>query len=374
MEGELATSDQPTKTGFWSGPGSINVRVEYQIINGWAITEGDICLGSAEEMEKSSDPQYLTKIAEEATQEARNTTEGPLMAGVIAGSQYRWPNCTMPYEIDPNLPNNTRVTDALRQISERTGFRFVRRTNQSDYVYFTDTGDQNCWSMIGRRGGRQIIHLSSGCSTGSTVHECLHALGFYHEQSRNDRDSWVRINWANIQENFRSNFNQYLNNGVDIGPYDYGSIMHYRRRAFAIDDTQDTIIPLRPGAEDMGQRRELSTLDAQGIYDVYPQCRPYRFSGLWRPGSGGYWWWYGANAEQFGNKMREFAEQGYRPVDIEVTLVNGQYRFSGLWRPGSGGYWWWYGANAEQFGNKMREFAEQGYRPEDIETQYLFAT
>jgi hypothetical protein len=262
----------------------------------------------------------------------------------------------------------------MRQISGRTGFRFVRRTNQSDYVYFTDTGDPNCWSMIGRRGGRQIIHLSSGCGTGNTIHEILHAMGEYHTQSRNDRDSWVRINWANIDQNYRSNFNQYLNSGIDVGPYDYCSIMHYGRRAFAMDTTQDTIIPLRPGAECMGQRNGLSTQDAQGIYEYYPQCRPYRFSGLWRPGSGGYYWWYGADALNFGNKMKEYADQGYRPVDIEVTFVNGQYRFSGLWRPGSGGYYWWYGANAENFGNKMKEYADQGYRPVDIETRYIFGS
>ena len=53
--------------------------------------------------------------------------------------------------------------------------------------------------MIGRQGGKQQISLGNGCGTkGVAIHEMMHALGFFHEQSRRDRDQYIRIMWNNI--------------------------------------------------------------------------------------------------------------------------------------------------------------------------------
>lgn len=37
-------------------------------------------------------------------------------------------------------------------------------------------------------------------------------------------------------------------------PYDYNSILHYSTKAFAVNRSQDTIMPLHP-APNMGQRK-----------------------------------------------------------------------------------------------------------------------
>jgi hypothetical protein len=120
------------------------------------------------------------------------------------------------------------------------------------------------------RGGRQVISLGTGCSTGNTIHEIGHAIGLWHEQSREDRDTWIRINWQNIDPNQRHNFDQHITDGDDVGPYDYCSIMHYPRTAFSING-QATIEPLRQGAECMGQRNGLSEGDSTAALQLYPR-------------------------------------------------------------------------------------------------------
>ena len=50
-------------------------------------------------------------------------------------------------------------------------------------------------------GNKQIINIGTGCEyKGIVQHEILHALGRVHEQSRPDRDFYVRINEANIEQ------------------------------------------------------------------------------------------------------------------------------------------------------------------------------
>lgn len=53
---------------------------------------------------------------------------------------------------------------------------------------------------MGMQNGGQEISLGEGCDRKEIIeHEILHALGFFHEQSRRDRDSHININWENIK-------------------------------------------------------------------------------------------------------------------------------------------------------------------------------
>ena len=62
-----------------------------------------------------------------------------------------------------------------------------------------------CWSSVGKKYWRQNhgqeLSLGRGCNhKGSIIHELMHALGFWHEQSRPDRNLYVEVLWENIQD------------------------------------------------------------------------------------------------------------------------------------------------------------------------------
>jgi hypothetical protein len=257
MEGEFR-SGPVAGTALISGMTFPLKGVQYAEVEGLAIFEGDIVLGTADQVRADSD-----------------NMAGTLQFAVgITGPQFRWPNATVPYEIDSALPNKQRVTDAIAHWHANTRIRFVERTAANaaqfpDFVRFVPSS--GCSSMVGRQGGQQNINLGSGCTMGNAIHEIGHTVGLWHEQSREDRDAFVRIVFANVDPAMQHNFLQHITDGDDLGPYDYGSIMHYPPNAFSVNG-QDTIIPqqaLPPGVT-MGQRTGLSAGDIAGVHMMYP--------------------------------------------------------------------------------------------------------
>ena len=236
-------------------------ELEYSVIDGKAIFEGDIYLGEVDETGSLLLPQ--------ASGEERAVTasgETAPEAVVITGQRFRWPADIVPFEIDPALPNQQRIHDAIAHIERLTNIRFVNRTTaHSNYIHFF-AGD-GCWSSVGMQGGRQRISLAAGCGFGATVHEILHALGHWHEQSREDRNSFVTIHWENIEAGKEHNFDQHIADGDDIGLYDYGSLMHYGRFAFTSNGLP-TIEPL--GSQAIGQRAGMSLGDIAAVRLLYP--------------------------------------------------------------------------------------------------------
>jgi hypothetical protein len=151
------------------------------------------------------------------------------MAFIIKYSNKRWPNGIVPYEIDPAFtvgsPERNAILNAIAHWEQNTRIRFVYITNESDFLYFVDD-PRRCRTPVGRKGGRQNVTCTllpgGGFNTRSVIHEIGHAVGFYHEHQRPDRNGRVEVAAGSDPINY-----QILTDGITIGDYDCNSIMHY---------------------------------------------------------------------------------------------------------------------------------------------------
>ncbi|CAF2720988.1 unnamed protein product [Rotaria sp. Silwood2] len=211
----------------------------------------------------------------------------PAGRGVAIRSVYqRWAHGVVPYEFASNITVNDsifivkmmRAMENLTQVNNTQCISF-RPRDTSDLYYITIFNGSGCYAPVGSWGNyignRPVSFMHGRYSTcmvsGIIQHELTHVLGFYHEQSRPDRDSYVSIQWSNIQPANVFNFDKYNYSQVDtlMTSYDYGSVMHYERNAFAINDSGVTIIPTQNASAFIGQRVQLSPIDILEIQRYY---------------------------------------------------------------------------------------------------------
>ena len=161
----------------------------------------------------------------------------------------RWANGVVPYEFAANVcmltsspsqistivtilarNNSLFIVQMMREMENLTRVNNTRcisfrPKNTSDRFFLTIFNGSGCFSpvsveiyvitkmlisvshqvgswgnYVGLRGVSLMDSPTSTCMiSGIIQHELTHTLGFYHEQSRPDRDTYVSIQWANIR-------------------------------------------------------------------------------------------------------------------------------------------------------------------------------
>ncbi|XP_064647829.1 meprin A subunit beta-like [Lineus longissimus] len=197
---------------------------------------------------------------------------------------HRWPNGVVPYTFSTkdkeqfNATEKANITAAMDQFHQHTCIKFVPRSGQEE-SYIRLRKGRGCSSPVGMmrpskffKTEGQVLTLGEGCFIrGTIMHEMMHALGFYHEQARWDRDQYVLIKPQYILKGMLSQFRIFDPKRVNFAlgaPYDYGSLMHYPSDAFVLYDDDDSIVPLQPGAK-IGQREGFSDIDLWKINTLY---------------------------------------------------------------------------------------------------------
>ncbi len=265
------------------------------------------------------DIQVSPSFYQELVTAARSPQSAP-----ISHRAELWPNGVIPFQFETaceststcseaplsgcvSAANQTAMLNAMAALQAVANVNFQQCANNScsgDFVNIRDTtndttaGDGNVCnnasvnnSAVGVKGGKQTINIVSWGSRFIIVHELLHCLGFFHEQSRPDRDKYMRPICENVKkggcggDTYKVNFT-IKSDAEPYGYYDFESVMHYGQCAFSVNEINcPTVSAQFPDGgitvqvrepyntqwqNVIGQRNRLSELDRASVSFLYP--------------------------------------------------------------------------------------------------------
>ncbi|KAF7239478.1 Meprin A subunit alpha [Varanus komodoensis] len=174
-------------------------------------------------------------------------------------------------EINSDLNAKGVILKAFEGFHLKSCVNFKPRDRERSFIIFQKL--DGCWSAIGDAKHGQNLSIGVGCDHKAIVmHEILHALGLFHEQTRTDRDDYVKIWWEHVLPDQIHNFKKYGDSYLtDLNtPYDYESIMHYGPFSFSKNSSLRTITArISEFNHIIGQRLDFSTTDLARLNRMY---------------------------------------------------------------------------------------------------------
>lgn len=157
---------------------------------------------------------------------------------------------------------------------------FIERNavEHKDFIRFIKhDAECGCCSYVGKQGGGQEVVIGECEGTESIVHELGHAIGFYHEHGRPDRDDYIEIIEKGVEPSvWKRQYEKVPSKEIDTfdEPYDFDSIMHYGPYYLTPKEGKNGIVPK------LGYNERLSDADIRKANKLYqcPECGQTYFS------------------------------------------------------------------------------------------------
>uniref|UniRef100_A0A914Q8U9 Metalloendopeptidase n=1 Tax=Panagrolaimus davidi TaxID=227884 RepID=A0A914Q8U9_9BILA len=200
-------------------------------------------------------------------------------------SRFKWKsrdaygNYQIPYVIAGpfNRDEYQMIINAMVRIQANTCIRFIRRTKERDFINIESVDGEGCFAYVGNHGGRSSMNLESSSKASCmfhdiVIHELLHSVGLWHEHMRHDRDNYIKVHYENINRAMSPQFIKIpQSQGETYGTkYDYSSVMHYDKSAFAKKKGLLTMETLDKNAQGLiGKAKDASYSDYKKVCAMY---------------------------------------------------------------------------------------------------------
>lgn len=141
----------------------------------------------------------------------------------------------IPITSTANSQLKSRVVQAINEIQANTNVRFYNSINDpvtdptwgftypNVHIHVASDAKKGS-SFVGLQGGEQYIYLPLAATKEFIMRALVNAAGMYNEQQRNDRDTYVNINTANVDAVNRFQFDKITSNFYSMGSFDFNSI------------------------------------------------------------------------------------------------------------------------------------------------------